>query len=999
MPDSHADSGERAAARHPGSLRSGLLVLAGLSSLAFAQPVFDILGRSPEFFAVRGNSSGDLLALVFLLAVVPTLVLAAPAVLVRMIRPAWTGPAVAAAVGVLTAVIGLQALRGLPAAAAVAAATAAGAVAGSAYLRFRAVRFFGRLLAAAAVIVPALVLIDPDIRESAAASNRSIAVDPIDTGARAPIVLVVFDEWSLTSILDRNGAIDRQRMPNLARLADRATWYPNATAAADNTVLSVPAMLTGVRARQGQLPTVDEHPVNLFTLLAASHDLHVVESITTLCPPELNQLVSPRQPTGERFGLLVSDLAIVWLERTLPSPWRDRLPAVTRTWSGFGRNVLRPIFPRHEQRDRAARFRRFVQTIEPSNRRPGLYFLHSMLPHVPWEYLPSGRRYAVPRRGVHGLDREIWGENPWSVLHHRKRYLLQVEFVDRLIGELVAQLDSTGLFDRSLIAIAADHGVSFQPGRPRRPIEAAEPDNAELLDIASVPLLLKAPFQQQPAIDETPMSLVGLAGRILALAGADAEAAPLPPRPPDRLTMTGKYAGEVDVAGNRERWRQRRLMEQAGLLGKANDPMAIGVRPGLHGRPTTDFPIRTGDARIRIDNAWAWTDVDPELPAVPVLVKGRFDQPLPATDQDLAVALNGVIAATPRPHVAADGSTRIVSVLPEARLAAGPNAMDVFLIGETGGRIQLELVRRQVELERHVIPWTPNPVYVVSRNGRGQIDALVRRSSSARDASVDRYVVSRQSPDGLQGNLDGNVARGFAFQGWAFDHGDPESVLEVVLFLAGSQYGVGASDVRRPDVATHFGSEHLHSGFLLGPDGAAASHRFRSDESLAEAIRREGVIAYAVSRRGRAARLHFQYRPIEHRTRGVATLPISDGRSLTVQRPGDGFEGSVDRVVNGNGTTTIEGWAADLRTGEQPLQIVIYRNGEFLTRMGPTRNRPDVVEHYGDPRLQHIGFRGEVPGAPAPAAFSRHHRVFAIMQRGAALELPFHHQGNDEGHP
>ncbi len=991
------------AAGRPGSLRSGILVLAGLSSLAFAQPLYDILKRSPEFFAIRGNSGSDLLALVFLLAVVPPLVLAAPAVLVRMIRPAWTGPAVAAAAGVLTAVIGLQALRGLPAAAAVAAATAAGAVAVAAYLRFRAVRFFGRLLAAAAVIVPALVLIDPDIRESAAASSRSIAVDPVDTGARAPIVLVIFDEWSLTSILDRNGAIDRQRLPHLAGLADRATWYRNATAAADATELALPAMLTGASVRQGQLPTAAEHPINLFTLLAASHDLHVVEPITTLCPPHLNQLVSPRQPLRQRLGLLVSDLAIVWLGRTLPAAWSDRLPAVTRTWSGFGKDsddaaqapvpppdqpVRRALFQARET-DRAAVFRRFVQSIEPSNGRPGLYFLHTLLPHSPWDYLPSGRRYEVLRRAYHGIERGRWVDSPWPVLHHRKRYLLQVQAVDRLIGELVEQLESTGLFDRSLIAIAADHGVVFQPGKSRRMLDSGDSEGHALLDLASVPLLIKAPFQQQPAVDDTPVSLVGLTRRILDLAGADAGAAPLPEHPSERLTITGKYAGELEVAVDREQWRQRRLTEQADLLGKSNDPATIGMRPRLHGLPAVDFPVRAGAAAIRIDNAWAWEDVDPSRPFVPVVVEGRFDR-RQAPDQDLAVALNGVIAATPRPHVTSDGSTRIAAILPETRFSRGLNTIDIFLVGGAGGQVELEHVRRE-----------PYPFYALSRNEDGRVDSLVRRSRSGLDASVERFrIVRAVGLSGLFGKLDGDAARSFTFQGWAIDRGDPDGIREVVGFLAGSQYGVSINDINRPDVADLVGSEHLHSGFLLGPPaGAADGRRFGAYGSLGEALRREGVLAYAVSRRGQAVRLRFDYMPLERRGRGVETLPTTDGRRLTVQAPGDGFDGAVDRISNRNGATMIGGWAADLRTGERPRQFVIYRDGEFLTNLGPTRNRPDVIEQYGDPRLQRVGFSGKAPGAPAPAAFSQRHRVFAVMERGAAVELPFHASvtGQDEG--
>lgn len=971
-------------------LAAGLATIAGLSSLAFAQPLYDLLRRAPEFFAIRDLSLVDLLALVVLLAVVPTLAFGAPALVARIIRPGWTRPATAAAAGLLTLIIGLQALQDLPAAAAVPVSAFAGAAAAWAYLRFQGVRSFGVLLSAAAVIVPALLLIDPRVRQSAAFASRDVAVDAIDTGARAPIVLVIFDEWSLTSILDRNGAIDRQRMPNLAAFADRATWYPNATAAADVSELAVPAMLTGSPARQGLLPTAAEHPVNLFTLLAASHDLYVVEPITSLCPPQLNLLAESRQPARERLGLLASDLSLVWLRLTLPSPWSDRLPEVTQTWSGFGRDGPRtPVAPPTDQpvpramfhlsrTDRAAEFRRFVRAIEVPDERAGFYFLHSMLPHVPWEYLPSGRRYETPWGGVHGLEREFWSESPWPVLHHRKRYLLQVEFVDLLIGELVAHLKAVGLFDRSVIAITADHGVAFRPGRSRRLLELTDLEGGQPLDLASVPLLIKAPFQHQSAVEDAPVSLVGLARRILEHAGADPGAAPPPEAEPQDPAITGKYAGDVEITVDRGLWRQGRLAELAALLGETNDPTAIGVRPELHGRAATDFPVREGESAIELDNAWVWDNLVPDRPVVPALVEGFFDQRSLPGNQDVAVALNGVIAASVRPHVGPDGSTRIAAVLPEAGLSAGLNQLDAFLVHDTGGDIELEHVHR-----------VRSPVYAISRDERGRIDALVRRSRSALDGSRDRFRVVRPDPEGLFGNLDGGFEAWSQLQGWAVDRGDPGSVEEVVAFLAGRPFGKSSVALERPDVAERHGDQHLRSGFLLRPPpGASERQRFGAGETLAEALRREGVVAYAVSRGGQATRLRFTYKPLERRRRGVETMPITDGRRLAVQPRGEGFDGSLDVVTTRNGATVIEGWAADLERRERPRQIVIYRDGEFLASTGANRERPDVAARHGDDRLLRTGFRATVPGAPDPAEFAERHRVFALMLRGAAVELP-----------
>ncbi len=971
------------------SLATGLATIAGLSSLAFAQPLYDLLRRAPEFFAIRDLSMVDLLTLVLLLAVVPTLVLGAPALLARVIRPPWTRQAAAAAVGLLTAIIGLQALRALPTAAAVAVSALTAAAAAWAYLRFQGVRSFGLLLSAAAIIVPALLVIDPRVRQSAAFASRDVAVDETDTGARAPIVLVIFDEWSLTSILDRTGSIDRERLPNLAALGDRATWYPNATAAADVSELAVPAMLTGSAARHGQLPTAAEHPVNLFTLLAASHDLYVVEPITSLCPPQLNLLAESRQPTRERLGLLVSDLTLVWLKLTLPSPWRDRFPEVTQTWSGFGHDAPRtaeapptdqPV-PRalfHLSRtDRAAEFRRFVQVIGSPNERPGFYFLHSMLPHAPWEYLPSGRRYEAPSGGVHGLERELWSESPWPVLHHRKRYLLQVEFLDRLIGELTAQLKSTGLFDQSLIVITADHGIAFRPGRSRRLLELTDLEGGQPLDLANVPLLVKAPFQLHPGVDQAPISLAGMTPLVLDLAGAEEGRTPQPKRASASPAMVGKYAGEVELAADRESWRQSRLTEQAGLLGQSNDPMAIGVRPELHGRPATDLTVRNSELTIELTDAWAWDHVDPALTDVPALVEGSFDRRSLPGDPDVAVALNGVVAATVRPHIGPEGRLRIAAVLPESGLAAGLNQVDIFLVAETDGEVELEHVQR-----------VRYPVYATSRDERGRIGALVRRSRSALDDSPDRFRVVRPDPEGLFGNLDGSLETVATFQGWAIDREAPDGVEEVVAFLAGRPFAVSAVALERPDVAERHGSEHMRSGFLLRPPaGSSEGQLFGQREGMYDALHREGVVAYAVSRRGRAARLRFSYLPIERRGHASETMPITDGRRLTVQQPGNGFDGSVDIVTRWNSATVIEGWAADLERSERPRQIVIYRDGEFLASLGINRDRPDVRERYDDQRLLRTGFRGAVPDAPEPATFSEQHRVFAIMLRGVALEL------------
>ncbi len=983
----------------PGALLSGLLAIAGLSSLVFGQPLYDILRRSPEFFAIRDLYMGDLAALVVLVA----LVLCAPSIALRFLFPKGVRAAAAASVGLLVAIVALQALKSLTAQVALAATLVVWAGGTVAYFRFAAVRGFGSLLSVAAIIVPALLLLDGDVRSSATPPKAAPGLLP-DTGARSPIVLIIFDEWSQTSILDAEGTVDRTRFPNLATLAEQATWYPNATAAADKTDLAIPAMLTGAKPVSGQLPTVAEHPVNLFTLLAPSHDIYAAEPITGLCPADINLLGTTRQPTRERLSLLFSDLTLLWLNVTLPSPWSDRLPEMTQTWSGFGRDGPRgPVPPPADQpfprapsiparTDRAAAFRHFVQAIKaphPGSERPQFFFLHSLLPHAPWEHLPSGSRYAY-WNDYFGLDRDVWSESPWPALHHYKRYLLQVQFLDRLIGELIARLKASHLFEQSVVAITADHGVAFRPGRTRRFLLPSDLEGGQPLDIAHVPLLIKAPFQQQPVIDEAPVSLVGLARRLLDLAGADSGAARLPKRTAEQPTMATRFAGEVEIPAEREQWRQDRVAEQANLLGKSNSPMAIGAQPELHGHTASDFRIQNGESSLEIDNAWIWDRVDLNDNIVPALLDGTLVPISPTrvlpSELTVAIALNGVIEATVQAHASTRaGSARIRALLPGDRLVNGFNRVEAFLVGGTSNDIRLERLRtvriggprRQPPPGTYALRWDPN----------GRPDGVIYRPQIDVPETWERIEIAQRDTD-LIGFLDGKaVGQGLEVNGWATDLRHPGELVELVAFLGGRHVWSGTTGLPRPDVAERHGTGHSRSGFVVSLALPPESGR-RARRRVSALVEREGIVVYAVSRGRTATRLRFAYRPLVRGIWGREAIPVSDGRVLPIKPLGEGFAGAIDVLAKPDRRTVIEGWAAHLERREPPRQVVVYRDGQFLTSLGAGRARTDVAEHYEDERLKSVGFRGPVPGAPDPERFAERHRIFAIILQGVAVEVP-----------
>ncbi len=255
--------------------------------------------------------------------------------------------------------------------------------------------------AAAAALVAAMALVPAGTAGPAQAAKRPTR----------PVVMVVFDELPLTSLLDGRGRIDRVRYPNFAALAGDATWYANATTVADSTKLAIPSILDGRCPRSACPPTHRGHPRNLFTLLRGSgYRLKVQEEATSLCPYR-----GCRRRHGAHYFL---------------------------------------------SRDRLGRFKRWIAGIDRS-RRPTLYYKHALLPHVPWVFTPQLRRYdrsvLGPIKGLNSSERSVFDRT--LVRQSWQRHLLQVGAVDALLGQIIARMKATG---RVRPRLAGGHG------RPRR---------------------------------------------------------------------------------------------------------------------------------------------------------------------------------------------------------------------------------------------------------------------------------------------------------------------------------------------------------------------------------------------------------------------------------------------------------------------------------------------------------------------------------------------------
>jgi hypothetical protein len=318
-------------------------------------------------------------------------------------------------------------------------------------------------------------------------------------------------------------------------------------------------------------------------------------------------------------------------------------------------------------------------------RRPALNFKHTLMPHVPWQYLPSGRLYRrQPNDAIPGLSTQSY-EDQGQLDVLLQRHFLQTGFADYELQQLWKRLKSQGLWDESLIVVASDHGVAFPHARERRRL-----NRQTAREIAPIPLLIKAPGQKKAKVEDAWVETIDILPTIFDILNLD-----------PRVKMDGKSAYSDEVL-NRDtlrfeirntfetlripadtfaRERRQIIDRNHRLFGTGTDGpdriFEIGPRPELIGQP-----VSAAGPKLDVDLAYAdeYEDVDPASGYVPAHIVGSVNGP-DRHPRDIAVAVNGTIRAVGNTFTLAVGDAgELVSVMvPESAFHRGRNRVEVFL--------------------------------------------------------------------------------------------------------------------------------------------------------------------------------------------------------------------------------------------------------------------------------------------------------------------------------
>jgi hypothetical protein len=679
--------------------------LAALWAFAVARPLFDLLGDIPQFFRLHDWPGGEIVAFALAVALLPPLILTGVEALVELVSSRAAQVLHLGLIVVLAAVIALEALSIAATVPAFAAALLIGAASGLIYARVRSARSLLSVLAPAPLVFLALFLLFSDASKLVLPQDAEVRAASVR--ATAPVVLVIFDEFPVHSLMDAGGRIDARLFPSFARLARDATWYRNTASVDQDTPFAVPAILDGQLPSPDRLPVAADHPRSLFTLLGGRYLLHVHEEATTLCPP---RLCGGELAVGDPGAW--NDVGSMYLHLLLPDGLEHDVPSLVRGWrrlsaeqdgaTDTAQGVLaahgtpRESAAQRRQRilghldvGRIDRFRRFVSEIE-GGAQPRLDAIHMVLPHVPYQYLPSGRAYRL-RSGeeLPGLNAKPGFDSEFLTGQSYQRHLLQLQLTDRLLGELLDRLRHVGLYQRAAVAVVADHGISFRRGYGRRLLRR---DNVR--DIAPVPFFLKRPGQRTGAISDKPLQTIDVLPTLADVLGiripwhVDGRSALRPTGAAQRQRQIFKKRFERAYLVDTPSWRadeQAVLERKSQLFGRG--PYAYGPRPDLLGRDVSGLPgPAAGAPRAELIGAERYADVAPDSGVVPAHVVGRIAGGRHGGERrgggrTVAVAVNGRIEATGLTFtLAGDRDEQLSLIVPERALEPGRNRIQLFLV-------------------------------------------------------------------------------------------------------------------------------------------------------------------------------------------------------------------------------------------------------------------------------------------------------------------------------
>jgi hypothetical protein len=326
----------------------------------------------------------------------------------------------------------------------------------------RAFTLFFLFLSPLALILTGVFLVNALGPERAVYGAKEQIVGQSPPLVKGPIFILLFDMLGRDVLLTPEGEIDQARFPNFASLAKDAAWFTNATSNNWLTCDAVPTLLTGRLLLSQSASCFDRdgfQNTNVLSRLAAYYQITTSGVGLSYCFSEA--FICLGGATLSRSHPLTFPIFLL----------EDIVVHLVPRFTGVGPFVAHHFYISH--RWSLLQFEELLDSIRADQASKQLYYFHSFLPHYPFVFDENGNR-GNPVGLASGKGTEEMYIS----------YGKQVQFVDLLLGRLLQQLVSLGLYDQSTIIVTSDNGLPLNIG-----------------ESSSIPLLIKSPGVQPQVLD------------------------------------------------------------------------------------------------------------------------------------------------------------------------------------------------------------------------------------------------------------------------------------------------------------------------------------------------------------------------------------------------------------------------------------------------------------------------------------------------------------------
>ena len=318
-------------------------------------------------------------------------------------------------------------------------------------------------------------------------------INSAPTPSNPPIIFIVLDELSLPLLLNNEGDIDKSKYPNFYALAHESVWFRQAISNYPSSSLSFPSFLTG-------------------RLNLNKNDMKFPQDVETLPPTSLPRFLIKK---GYNVSILTDFFGCKGKDFECPRYLSDQ--NFNFIWRIFSKFVQE--FGPDYLVDRYLPFLHggllnfqyeSVLHVAKTAKSDTFYLVHLLTTHAPYVFAETGDYLYSP-----DLKMGTGANYSNTLLNYKK----QVTYQDKQLGKLIESFKKSGLYEKAVIAIIADHGNCWTAKCPGRvypsQIRTIEPS------LPKIPVFIRAPGLK-PRVDDGDFQLIDIMPTIIDAAGFSA---------------------------------------------------------------------------------------------------------------------------------------------------------------------------------------------------------------------------------------------------------------------------------------------------------------------------------------------------------------------------------------------------------------------------------------------------------------------------------------------